>query len=210
MIKRALFITLLFFALAVQAGTKVYQGFSGGMMLHAGYLFGKDPQAPVVDNELLCSPSGATFGIGGGAHVNLGKLMRVGCEGFVSTMNASTTDCRQILAPGSYVRTGWGGLNVDACWRNTKIWPFVGTALGGGAMRSLYIIEGSQTDWLPEQNATFHKQSFFYVGPYAGLDWCMSQKVHLTFRLDWMVAIHDDKVLKPTGPRFYFGFMFCH
>ncbi len=197
-------------SLSANNDSKVYQGFSGGMMLHTGYLFGHEVNAPISTDGLSYSPQGATFGIGGGAHVNLGQLMRVGCEGFVSTMNARTTDCRQLLRAGSYVRTGWGGLSVDACWRKTKVWPFVGTAFGGGAMRSLYLLEGSQDDWMPEQNATFHKQSFFYVGPYAGLDWCMTTKVHLSFRLDWLVALNEHAVLNPTGPRLYFGFMFCH
>ena len=32
----------------------------------------------------------------------------------------------------------------------------------------------------------------------------------ITFRLDWMLAIHKNELLLPTGPRIYFGFMFTH
>jgi hypothetical protein len=190
--------------------SKVYQGFSGGMMGHAGYLFGENTDAPKLDNGQVCSPQGGTFGLGGALRVHLWKHLRVGGEGFVSTMNSGTTNMGHVLQEGSYIRTGWGGVLMDACWRNEKVWPYVGGSIGGGAMRSLYILHGSQHDWTAEDEAFLHKQSFFYVNPYIGMDWCMTQKVHMTFRIDWMVALHAGEVLLPTGPRLPVGFMFCH
>ena len=43
---------------------KIYKGFSGGMMVHTGYLSG-------CDNSLDYNASGMTFGIGGVAKVHL-------------------------------------------------------------------------------------------------------------------------------------------
>lgn len=190
--------------------SKVYQGFSGGMMGHAGYLFGENADAPKTDNGLICSPQGGTFGLGGALRVHLWKHLRVGGEGFVSTMNSGTTNMKHVLQKGSYIRTGWGGVLMDACWRKEKVWPYIGGSVGGGAMRSLYVLDGSQDDWIAENKAYLHKQSFFYVNPYVGMDWCMTQKVHMTFRVDWMVALHAGEVVLPTGPRLLVGFMFCH
>lgn len=190
--------------------TSVFQGFSGGMMLHTGYLFGRDQRAPHAEDGTLCSPQGATFGIGGAARVHLWRHLRVGAEGFVSTMPSTTTDRRNELRAGSYVQSGWGGVLADACWRLERVWPYVGATVGGGAMRSLYILEGDEDDWQEETRTLFHHQSFFLVDPYVGLDWCMTRKVHMTFRLDWMLAIHKAQLLMPTGPRLYVGFMFCH
>lgn len=190
--------------------SKVYQGFSGGMMGHAGYLFGENADAPKADNGLICSPQGGTFGLGGALRVHLWKHLRVGGEGFVSTMNSGTTNMKHVLQEGSYIRTGWGGVLMDACWRKEKVWPYIGGSVGGGAMRSLYVLDGSQDDWIAENKAYLHKQSFFYVNPYVGMDWCMTQKVHMTFRVDWMVALHAGEVVLPTGPRLLVGFMFCH
>ena len=190
--------------------SKVYQGFSGGMMGHAGYLFGENADAPKADDGLICSPQGGTFGLGGALRVHLWKHFRVGCEGFVSTMNSGTTNMKYVLQEGSYIRTGWGGVLMDACWRKEKVWPYIGGSVGGGAMRSLYVLDGSQDDWIAENKAYLHKQSFFYVNPYVGMDWCMTQKVHMTFRVDWMVALHAGEVVLPTGPRLLVGFMFCH
>lgn len=189
---------------------KVYQGYSGGMMVHTGYLFGRDQNAPVATNGTTTSPQGATFGIGGALRVHLWQHLRTGFEGFVSTMPSSTTDRHDMLRPGSYVRTGCGGILADCCWRLDKAWPYIGGAIGGGSMKGLYIQEGDQNSWEQDANSTFHKQSFFYITPYVGCDYCLTRKVHITFRLDWMLAFHQRETVMPTGPRLYFGFMFCH
>ena len=189
--------------------TQIFQGYSGGMMLHAGYLFGQNPSA-VSPSGACISPQGMTTGIGGSLRINLWKYLRVGCEGYVSTMKSGVTDMRDVLQSGSYVRTGSGGLLADACWRMDKVWPYIGAAVGGGAMRTLAVVEGSEGDWLPEDVAMLSKQGFGYVDPYIGVDWCMTKRVHLTVRMDWMLAFADQQLVLPTGPRFFFGFMFCH
>ena len=196
--------------LAGESQSKVYQGFSGGMMGHASYLFGVNPDAPKTQDGVLCSPQGGSFGLGGALRVHLWKHLRVGGEGFVSTMNSGTTNMKHVLKEGSYIRTGFGGVAIDACWRKEKVWPYIGGSIGGGAMRSLYVLEGNQDDWVAEDAAYLHKTPFMYVNPYVGMDWCMTKKVHMTFRIDWMVALHKGDVVKPTGPRLLVGFMFCH
>lgn len=207
------FIFLLLFCATVAFGkndsTAVFQGYSGGMMLHGGFLFGKNLEAVLPSGESI-SPQGLTYGIGGSLRVNLWKHLRVGCEGFVSTMKSDVTDMKPILESGSYLRTGWGGLLADACWRMEKVWPFIGASVGGGAMRSLSVVEGNELDWMPEELAILTKQSFAYVNPYIGMDWCLTQRIHMTFRLDWMLAFAKTNLLMPTGPRLYVGFMFCH
>lgn len=195
---------------AGESQSKVCQGFSGGMMGHASYLFGVNPEAPKTPEGVLCSLQGGSFGLGGALRVHLWKHLRVGGEGFVSTMNSGATNMKHILQEGSYIRTGWGGLIVDACWRKEKVWPYIGGSIGGGAMRSLYVLEGSQDDWVAEEVAWLHKTSFFYVNPYVGVDWCMTQKVHMTFRADWLLALNKGDLVMPTGPRLLIGFMFCH
>ena len=187
----------------------VFQGYSGGMMLHAGYLFGKNPSAILPSGESI-SPQGLTTGIGGSLRINLWKHLRVGCEGYVSTMKCGVTDMKDVLQSGSYVRTGSGGVLADACWRMEKVWPYIGAAVGGGAMRTLALVDGTEEDWQPEELAMLTKQGFGYVNPYVGIDWCMTKRVHLTLRMDWMLALADKQLVLPTGPRFFFGFMFCH
>ncbi|MBP5411733.1 MAG: hypothetical protein J6Y47_00605 [Bacteroidales bacterium] len=192
------------------AENSAYQGFSGGMMLHAGYLFGQEKHVPIAPDGRLCSPQGVALGIGGSIRVHLWKHFRTGFEGMVSTMNSNMTDCRNILKPGSYIRTGCGGILADAYWQMKKAWLFIGGTIGGGSVKGLYILQGNQNTWTPDENSTFHKQSFFYISPYFGCDYCLTNKVHLSFRLDWMLSVLHHELLLPTGPRFYLGFMFCH
>ena len=71
-------------------------------------------------------------------------------------------------------------------------------------------MEGSENDWLAEQTAYVHKQGFVYVNPYVGVDYCLTKRIHLTFRLDWMLALAKEQLLMPTGPRLYVGILFCH
>ena len=204
-----LFLFLSSILYAKSDSTKVFQGYCGGMMLHTGYLFGENPSAILPSGNNI-TPQGLTKGIGGALRIYLLNHLRVGCEGFISTMNSNHTDMRQTLKSGSYIRSGWGGLCADACWRLEKFWPYIGGSIGGGTMRSLSVVDGCENDWKPEPLAMLTKQSFCYVNPYIGIDWCMTNRVHITFRFDWMLALAHQQILYPTGPRLYFGFMFCH
>lgn len=187
----------------------IFQGCSGGMMGHVGYLFGQ-PAAAVLSSGESIAMQGMTYGLGGSMRVNLMKHLRVGCEGFSSNVKSGVTDQRDFLQKGSYIRTGWGGLIADACWRLEKVWPYIGGSVGGGAMRTLAVVEGSQDDWQTESTVILHKQGFGYVNPYVGMDYCITRRIHATFRLDWMLAFADKQLVLPTGPRLYVGIMFCH
>ena len=204
---RILLILLLFAALASAKNdsTAIFQGCGGGMMVHAGYLLGENAGAVLPSGENI-SPQGMTRGLGGSMRVHLMKHLRVGCEGFSSTMKSGVTDKKDVLQSGSYVRTSWGGVIVDACWRGEKWWPYIGGSVGGGAMRNLYLVEGSEDDWTPELLSVFHKQGFGYVN----VDYCVTKRIHATFRVDWMMAFAKKELILPTGPRLYVGLMFNH
>ena len=204
-----IFLLFAAFAAAKNDSTAIFQGCSGGMMGHVGYLFGHPADATLPTGENI-SPQGMTYGLGGSMRVHLWKHLRVGMEGFSSTMKSGVSDQHDFLQDGSYIRTGWGGVIADACWRLEKIWPYIGGSVGGGAMRTLSIVEGSQDDWLPEEMAVLHKQGFGYVNPYVGMDYCITRRIHATFRLDWMLAFANKQLVYPTGPRLYIGIMFCH
>ncbi len=182
---------------------QIFNGYSGGMMLHAGYMFGEIGHLPY-------NPQGMTYGIGGALRINLWEHLRIGGEGYVSTMPTGLTDLRNTLQTGSYIRNGWGGLLVDAYWRCERFWPYIGGTIGGGAKRSLFIREGSLNDWEAEPVSMFNKQSYFMIDPFVGFDYLLTTRIHLTFKLDYVLALHEGHLLRPTGPRFYFGFLFCH
>jgi hypothetical protein len=118
-IRAKILIILTFFAtiaFAKNDSTAIFQGCSGGMMGHVGYLFGQPTGATLPTGEQI-GMQGMTYGLGGSMRVNLMKHLRIGCEGFSSTVKSGVTDQRDFLQKGSYIRTGWGGFIADACWR---------------------------------------------------------------------------------------------
>ena len=80
-----------------RADNKLIKGFSGGMMVHSGYLKGGDIPAGELPTIGEFNPKGATFGIGGVAKIHLTKHFRTGFEGYFSTMGL-----KKDLAEGSH------------------------------------------------------------------------------------------------------------
>lgn len=173
----------------------VYRGFSGGMMLHGGWLFNQNKQSSEF------AVSGFTKGIGGSLKVHLWKHFRIGTEGFVSTLK---------LKNEGYVRMGWSGALFEFWSTQPKCSPYFGVTIGGGSKKSLYMIEGNTNDWEKEDNVVYNTNPFFALDPYVGCELSVTQKFKLSFRLDWLLAIRKQNVASPTGPRFYVGFIFGH
>ena len=73
------FLTLICLDGTAQEDKKAIKGFSGGMMVHTGFLSG-------CDNPYNYDAAGTTFGIGGVAKLHLTKHFRAGFEGYFSTM----------------------------------------------------------------------------------------------------------------------------
>ena len=174
---------------------KVMNGFSGGMMLHTGYLFGEMP-------EIGFTAKGAPFGIGGKICIHLGQHWMVGSEGYVSTL--------QQRHNGSYIKYGWGGVLGEFYWAFKHMMPYVGLTVGGGAQTTFLMFNGNSGDWTAESNAIFHKQRFMSLTPFVGCDFILTKALHLTVKADWMNTIAAKRMLAPTGPRFYFGVIFYH
>ena len=207
---------------------KVFTGFSGGMLLHGGYLFADDP-TKVFSNTGLGSmeyvkglpKSGFAYGLGGLLRVHFINHIHLGAEGHVSTM--------PLMRTGSNVRTGWGGAFADfyANWGKTR--PIVGLSLGGGTMKRLYVPEQDPVETPGESpkdkttyNSSYVKTPFFYMDPYVGLEIDLTNHIALMIRIDYMLPfgrtssdltkLGDDvtwsNFMKPSGPRLYVGVMF--
>ena len=202
--KKALTIILIFASCCLNAADKhsegkVIRGFSGGMMVHTGYMFGSDyPHAPL-------SISNATFGIGGVVKLHFTDHFRAGFEGYFSS--APLTDG---MDSGSYNKMCWTGALVEWYWKFGRIYPYIGTTVGGGTETSFYLFDGDKHSWEPKDNVIFHKQPFFAVDPYIGVEYKVSNALRLTLKADWLIAVNSDGLNKPTGPRIYFGFIFAH
>ncbi|MBO7456210.1 MAG: hypothetical protein J6T71_00110 [Paludibacteraceae bacterium] len=212
-----------------KSSSKVFTGFSGGMLLHGGYLFADDPRT-VFSNDGLGSTSywkglpksGLCYGLGGALRCHLINHIHLGAEGYMSTM--------PLMSTGSNVRTAWGGVLCDFYANWGKVRPMIGLTVGGGAMKRLFVPTDSMS-YTPSgtaagdstyYNASYVKTPFFCIDPYVGMEIGLGNHVALIFRIDYMLPfnIHNkglaevgkqvtwDNFVKPSGPRLYVGIMF--
>ena len=138
--KRLLFVVLVFITLNAfsQNEEKFFNGYDGGMMIHAGYV---SKNIAPVDFKA----EGVTKGIGGAIRFHFGKHYRIGTEGYVSTLSL-----KKDLVKGSYIKTFWAGLTNDFYWQLGKFMPYAGLSVGGGTLTDCFIFEGDNHDWIPE------------------------------------------------------------
>lgn len=203
MLKRIITTTILAIAacaacLAGNGKEKAIRGFSGGMMLHTGYLSG-------CDNPFNYDATGATFGIGGVAKLHLTDHFRAGFEGYFSNMGL-----KKDISDGSFNKVFWTGLLADWYWKCGKFYPYAGISLGGGMETAFYMFEGDKHDWLPEPVAVYNKKPFFAADPFVGVEYAVGEALRLTLKADWLLAVRKDGINRPMGPRLYFGFIFAH
>lgn len=208
--------------------TKVYTGFSGGMLLHGGYLFADNPTKVFSNTGLGSSDyvkglpkSGLCFGLGGMLRVHFINHIHLGAEGYVSTM--------PLMGTGSNVRTGWGGAFTDFYANWGKVRPMIGLSVGGGTMKRLYVPNqdpvkdpGDTPGESTTYNSSYVKTPFFYMDPYVGLEIGLTNHIALMIRIDYMLPFgrtssgltnlgNDVKwsnFMTPSGPRLYVGVMF--
>lgn len=186
-----------------EKGKLAYNGFSGGMMFHAGYLYGGRTTVfdgaglQVMDQKM----GGIPTGIGGAVKFHFGKWLRVGTEGYVSTLKYGDY--------GSSVRIGWGGILADGIWKTDgRISPFVGFTIGGGSAANLTLAAETPDDFIAEQNASYRKYPFACVVPYIGLEYAATARMRIVLKADYMVNISNRQPDFPSGPRIYIGFLF--
>lgn len=203
--------------------SEFFTGFSGGMMVHAGYMFSDAPDK-VFSNTGLGSmdyikglpKDGFCFGLGGSLRFHLINHIHLGAEGGMSTM--------PLMKTGSNVRTAWGGALCDFYTNWGKVRPLIGMSVGGGAMRRLFVPEadvetageeGAETNY----NSSFVKSPFFYLDPYVGMEFGLTTHMALIVRLDYMLPfgspgskltpnVNWSNFMTPSGPRLYVGVMF--
>jgi len=177
----------------------IFNGYSGGMMLHTGYLGGGE----VIisnDNEFI-NVEGIPFGIGGALRFHFGKHLRLGTEGYTSTLNYGKNN--------SYMTISWGGLLADLHYDFNDIVFFLGGTLGFGSMKNITILSNIP-DLLTEYNAIYQKYSIMVVAPFIGMEYAISSKIRLIVKADYVFDVLSKTSAFATGPRIYTGMMFFH
>ena len=174
---------------------KFLKGFDGGMMIHTGYL--KEYIQP-----LNYQIKGMPMGIGGVIRLHLGNHLRIGSEGYVSTL--------YVKQNGSYSKLCWGGVLVDGYWQFGKIMPYVGVTIGGGGITTCLMTQGDSHDWETEEELVYNKSTLMIIDPFIGCDFIVSESLHITLKCDYVCGFSKKEFHLPQGPRLYLGFIFYH
>ncbi|MCM1178411.1 MAG: hypothetical protein NC115_10690 [Bacteroidales bacterium] len=180
-----------------------YRGFIGGMMIHSGYVFSKNAtfMMPQTGESHTVKASGAPAGIGGAIKLMFGKHLRVGGEGYVSSLTYGEYR--------SHASMGWGGVLAEAAWRAGKWNLFAGGLLGGGSVRNVTLLASAGNDFEAD-NVSYRKYGFLAVAPYIGTEYAVSRRINLVFKIDYVINVSNPQDDFITGPRVFLGFMFGH
>lgn len=201
--RRALLISILILLLGTTNATASsldlrYRGFSGGMMLHTGWI----SRGHIGVGGATQRIAGLPTGIGGALRLHLGDHLRVGTEGYTSGVSYGEWD--------SSLTIGWGGLLVDWYWQLGQWAPYVGGTVGGGRVEHLTLTSTPQLDLTPEEGLSYRNYGVGVVTPFVGVDYSLNERMTLTFKGDWLLPLGRREFDFPSGPRFYVGFMFHH
>jgi hypothetical protein len=197
---------LLLFATPVLGQQIKYTGFSGGMMVHTGYIGGGQITITDGTNSWHNNLSGVPTGIGGVARIHLGDHLRVGSEGYVSTLHYGGGHGAN--RNQSHARIGWGGVLADWLWRIGKWAPYVGATIGGGGFRNLTLTAPTPLDNTAESAASYRQYSFMVAAPFTGVEYTLTERVRLNLKADWLLNLSNRHEDYATGIRLYFGFSF--
>ena len=179
------------------SSNKMYlQGYSGGMMLHTGYLSGGKVNIP---SQKPIQMWGAPFGVGGLLRFHFGNHLRIGGEGYNSTLHYGKNN--------SFMTLSWGGLLIDSPWEINKFTFFPGITIGGGNVNNItgldkFIDQG--------QEAIYRKYAVMIADPFIGMEYALNRKMHLITKIDYIINITGKQPDFTKGPRIYFGIVFFH
>lgn len=202
-----LFFNILLQCTPLQAASKHpfrFEGFTGGMMIHTGYVRAdglnlNTPSGETLENVKM---SGMPFGIGGAIKIHLGQHLRIGSEGYSTRLNYG------VKSSSSHI--GWGGLLLDGTIKIGDWNLFAGGTIGGGGSTNITLTNPYKIDEVIEENVSFRKYAFFCLCPFIGFEYSLTEKINFTAKVDWLFNASNPQADFTTGPRLYIGIMFRH
>jgi hypothetical protein len=186
-----------------------YSGYQGGMMFNVGYVESRDFQFRDNSGMVLGESgklSGASMGLGGALRVGFGKYLRVGIEGYVSTL--------KYQPQGSSAKIGWGGLLLDSHWHIKRFTVFTGGVIGGGSYTHITMIDkmgksSVENDYMVEnQYVSYRHYPFLAVVPFVGMEYSLTKRISVVAKIDYIINVTNWADDYAAGPRFFVGFMF--
>ena len=191
--------SLSLFAQDLEIKKTYFQGYSGGMMLHTGYVSGGKINVSNLQEKI--DVQGFPFGVGGVLRFHFGKHLRIGGEGYSSNLRYGKNK--------SFLYLGWGGFLIDCQWEIKKFTVFCGGTLGGGSVKNVAITNTIPANPL-KNNALYRKYAVMLIDPFIGMEYAVSSKLHLIAKVDCIVPLNQKRADFPIGVRVYAGVVFFH
>jgi len=176
-----------------------FQGYSGGMMFHSGYVWGG--KRNTYNSVEKINIHGFPWGLGGLLRFHFGKHLRIGGEGYSSNLYYGENK--------SFMSLGWGGFLLDCQWKIDKFTVFCGGTIGGGGVKNVFIANINSAN-SQESNAIYQKYTVMLIYPFVGMEYDVSSKIHLISKVDCIVNLMQKQSEFPIGVRVYAGIIFFH
>jgi len=205
-----------------KSSTKVFTGISGGLSIHGGYLFSKNPQELFSNTGLgdrktweNLKRDGFCYGFGAQLRIHLIDHIHVGAEAHMSNL--------PLMKSGSNVSSAWAGGFADFYGGWGKATPLIGLGVGGGQLKRLYVPDADVVSQdTTSYNSAYTKTPFFYLNPYIGIEFPIGSIIGMQFRIDYMLqfgspgssladatkSVDWSHFLTPSGPRLHVILLF--
>lgn len=177
-----------------------FKGYSGGMFYHLGYVRSNEFMVYNLAGQAIPTRiEGMTSGIGGKLGFFINKYVRTGIEGY-----ATTTRYGEFR--NSY-KVGWGGLVMEFVYPTKRVMPFIGLTVGGGKMTNMILLANDNNDYHADE-IVYKEDALFVINPAIGIEYFVSKRISLIFKVDYMLSGSKDKFDFASGPRAYIGVHF--
>jgi hypothetical protein len=177
-----------------------FKGYTGGMFIHSGLIKSDDFE---VTNSLGETSAhrikNLTFGLGGKLVFQFGNHLRLGLEGYNSSVNYGDYK--------SSYSIGWGGLLAEYFHETRMASYFFGTTFGGGAVKNLVVTE-SQTLNFQTSEILRRRYETGIIAPYYGAEIKLTQKLRFVYKADYLFPITNKQNDWGRGFRWYVGINF--
>ncbi|MDR1951424.1 MAG: hypothetical protein LBP96_04245 [Bacteroidales bacterium] len=196
-------ITLLLTILALQCATAQkleFKGYTGGMFVHSGHIKSNSFEVTTGLGETSTHQiKNLTFGLGGKLAFQFGNSLRLGMEGYNSTVTYGDYK--------SSFSVGWGGLLAEYLLDYKRVSYFFGATFGGGRVENLVVTE-PQTLNFQTSKILRRQYGVGIISPYYGAEIKITEKLRFVYKADYMFPISNKQDDWGRGFRWYVGMTF--
>ena len=177
-----------------------FKGYTGGMFIHSGQI---KSDAFETTNSLGETSThrikNLTFGLGGKLAFQFGNYLRIGLEGYNSSVNYGEFR--------SSYSIGWGGLLAEYFYETKLASYFLGATFGGGGIVNTVVTE-PQTFNFQTSEILRRRYNTGIIAPYYGAEIKLTQKLRLVYKGDYLFPMTNKQQDWGRGFRWYLGINF--